>query len=349
MDVSRINALTPAPRHVDWRKLTANEIIKYEKEGTQVPEQYLQWAKEFLQDVSAQDKDDTTYEMAAAVTGASSNVSNKTNSLSEEESTGETAKELTAKEKKEQMEHDGASTWKIAKTFRVESKERANESNSGANVTSEISENSENEIQTVEGNMQELLARADEIKGKITAEKSKKDSSSNIGKLLELQNQLKRVGQEAQGILSNSENDFNDYQAVIDIQGPIAATTEEYGSETVEIGKQLRQYPIIGHIIGSQTESIGNSAINAGENHYNIATTASESNTSNLDKILAHKNEVQAKTGVGEAKPHNQEDSSTNKNDPANSASITETDKAASANLDQILQAKIRRGENLNG
>lgn len=348
MDVSRINALTPAPRHVDWRKLTANEIIKYEKEGTQVPEQYLQWAKEFLQDVSAQDKDDTTYEMATAVTGANPNVSGKTNTLSEENPTGQTTKELTAKEKREQMEKDGTSTLDMAKTFRNESKERTQDSISGANLTSNISQSSEGEIQTVEGDMQELLARADEIKGKITTEKSKKDKTSNIGRILELQNQLKRVGQEAQGILANSENDFNDYQAIIDIQAPIGTTTEEYGTETVEIGKQLQEYPIINHI-GRHTESVGNRAIDAGENHYRTATTASETNTSNLDKILAHKNEVHAKTGVAEAKPNKQEENSTNKKDPANSAGITETDKAASANLDQVLLAKIRRGENPNG
>ena len=38
-----------------------------------------------------------------------------------------------------------------------------------------------------------------------------------------------------------------------------------------------------------------------------------------------------------------------NSNDPAEkSAGLTETQKAASANLDQILQSKIRKGENLS-
>ena len=63
MNVSRIEAISP--KQIDWRKLTAKEIIKYDNQGINVPPEYLQWAKEFRADLTANDKDETTYEMAS--------------------------------------------------------------------------------------------------------------------------------------------------------------------------------------------------------------------------------------------------------------------------------------------
>ena len=45
MDVSRIEAISP--RQIDWRRLTANQIIKYQEQGVDVPSQYIQWAQNF--------------------------------------------------------------------------------------------------------------------------------------------------------------------------------------------------------------------------------------------------------------------------------------------------------------
>jgi len=52
------------PRVIDWRKLTAKDIIKYDSEGMTVPSEYLSWAKSFQVDLEKNDTDDTTYEMA---------------------------------------------------------------------------------------------------------------------------------------------------------------------------------------------------------------------------------------------------------------------------------------------
>ena len=57
MDVSRIEAISP--KQIDWRKLTAKEIIKYDNQGVEVPPEYLQWAKDFRADLTANDKDET--------------------------------------------------------------------------------------------------------------------------------------------------------------------------------------------------------------------------------------------------------------------------------------------------
>ena len=64
MDVSRISMITP--KVIDWRKLTAKDIIKYDSEGMNVPSEYLSWAKSFRVDLEKNDTDETTYEMAVS-------------------------------------------------------------------------------------------------------------------------------------------------------------------------------------------------------------------------------------------------------------------------------------------
>ena len=64
MDVARISMITPKP--IDWRKLTAKDIIKYDAQGMEIPSQYLQWARAFHVDLEKNDTDETTYEMAVS-------------------------------------------------------------------------------------------------------------------------------------------------------------------------------------------------------------------------------------------------------------------------------------------
>ena len=81
MDVSRIEAISP--KQIDWRKLTAPEIIEYKEQGVDVPSQYLQWAQGFLADVDAADTDETTYESANSQTTTSTAESAATTTTAE--------------------------------------------------------------------------------------------------------------------------------------------------------------------------------------------------------------------------------------------------------------------------
>ena len=100
MEISAISAVSP--RQIDWRKLTAKEIIKYEQQGVEVPNEYLQWAKQFQADLNSAQNDDTTYEMAAGAS-ANLNAAASTDAATEEGSEGEEAKNLTAAEKRDKM------------------------------------------------------------------------------------------------------------------------------------------------------------------------------------------------------------------------------------------------------
>ena len=71
MDVSRIEAYNP--NKINWRNMTAKEILKYEKEGVHVPDVYTQWAHYFLNNIQKYDNDEITYENAKAITRHQSN------------------------------------------------------------------------------------------------------------------------------------------------------------------------------------------------------------------------------------------------------------------------------------
>ena len=81
MDVSRIEAYNP--KYYNWRDMTAKEILKYNKQGVEVPDIYVQWAQEFLRNVSKYDNDEVTYEKAKSVErhAAVSTKSNVNNNL----------------------------------------------------------------------------------------------------------------------------------------------------------------------------------------------------------------------------------------------------------------------------
>lgn len=64
MDISKIDAFNP--NRIDWKRLTAKEIMKYEDRGVEVPDIYLQWAHEFLNAVEEAQNDEVTYEIATA-------------------------------------------------------------------------------------------------------------------------------------------------------------------------------------------------------------------------------------------------------------------------------------------
>lgn len=55
MDIQRLNS------NIKWQQLTAKEILKYQQEGEQVPNEYQQWAAAIS--AALEVNDDVTYEM----------------------------------------------------------------------------------------------------------------------------------------------------------------------------------------------------------------------------------------------------------------------------------------------
>ena len=169
MDVSRIEAISP--KQIDWRKLTAPEIIEYKEQGVEVPSQYLQWAQSFLNDVNAADTDETTYESAntqtttptaesAPITNESSDVADST---AEEGAEIEEEPKTPAEAKREEMEAGGASLVDIAKVFIKDSRDSRGDTVRSSFVMAVTANQSENEIQALDNHMKALLNKADAI------------------------------------------------------------------------------------------------------------------------------------------------------------------------------------------
>ena len=177
MDVSRIEAISP--RQIDWRRLTAKEIIKYEQQGIDVPMQYLQWAQEFVNSVYSDDK--TTYQMAST-TVTKDNPNNAAQVNSEEASgeeidaTDESAEEepkTEAQTKREALQDNGVSLRKQARIFTGDSKAAKKEVIKSVFEISSAEKSSEKEIEMLELYMHILLSKAESAQEEFKSEVEK--------------------------------------------------------------------------------------------------------------------------------------------------------------------------------
>lgn len=361
MDVSRIEAISP--KQIDWRKLTAKEIIKYDNQGVNVPLEYLQWAKDFRADLTANDKDETTYEMAAQNVNKSMTESAQVpvdTESGDENSTEETDEEsaevkTAAQQKRQDMQDSGVSLRRQARVFTKDSNEASKSVLQSAALISNTEDMSNNEIQALDNYMNQLLSKAEGIQNELKSEVAKindgKNDVSSFGKINKLQKQLEQYGNEGQSNLAGSEADFNMYESMINGQTDVIFNAQDFGTETIGIGNELLQsrrhwFFLFDYIIGKRAVKSGERAVDFSEMTTQIQTEALAVNSENLSSVAGLKNDVQDKTGVAaisQPKQGDNNNSQDEKENPSNKA--TETDNAASANLDQILQAKIKKGE----
>lgn len=199
MDVSRIEAYNP--NKINWRSMTASEILKYQKQGVHVPDVYTKWAVEFLQNIKKYDNDEVTYEKAHSIARHQSNEaktneqsrSNKNTKISDldkpkddksddtaslvvenadikapsqgDQSTsqdGTEAIQLTAAQtKRKDLRDNGVSLRKQALSFTKDSNVTAQEAVSEAQIVKNLQNSSDNEISSLENQMRELIAEAD--------------------------------------------------------------------------------------------------------------------------------------------------------------------------------------------
>ena len=134
MDVSRIDAYRP--QIYDWRNMTAREIIKHKDDGDKVPAMYLQWARDFLNSIQADDV--TTYEIATSGRTKTQQNLQKENETLQAESATEQDSEVgdeqqppqlsKAQQDRQEMQNNGTSLRKQAKYFRKQSRELTSKS-----------------------------------------------------------------------------------------------------------------------------------------------------------------------------------------------------------------------------
>lgn len=381
MDVARIEAISP--QKIDWRRLTAKEIIKYEQQGVDVPPQYLQWAQEIRNSLDT--SDDTTYEKAVSSPApipesASTDTQVPIDASTEGEpvveeptaqnESGEKVEDKSAaQQKREELQNSGVSLRNQAKIFTQDSKANNLEVLGSAAAIIALENQSVNEIEGLESYMAELLAKAEatqnELKNEVANIDNDNNGQSSIGQINKLQAQLEQYGAAGQASVSSVEGNLIQYESVLNAQSGIILNTMDFGVETVNVGNDLltsiKGYGflrILDYIFGKRAVSVGSNAVSNSQTVGDIQNQALASNSDNLSTASGYKLQIENLTGVaGAAQSQSQEDSGAEQNSEqaesektvktAQNDGTDETAKA-STNLDEILKRKIRKGENIN-
>ena len=174
MDVSRIEAISP--RQIDWRRLTANQIIKYQEQGVDVPSQYIQWAQNFVNSIYSDDV--TTYEMSESNSISSQKTSVDSTTTTSESETSQTVddtsqdenvdeKNLSAKDYVALLKSQGMGKYEIAKELKTKSKEKKTEADNSADICYSSADSAAVSIENLESYMSDLLSQANDIKSQM--------------------------------------------------------------------------------------------------------------------------------------------------------------------------------------
>lgn len=379
MDVSRIEAISP--RQIDWRRLTANQIIKYQEQGVDVPSQYIQWAQNFVNSIYSDDV--TTYEKATSSSSVetSTNTSDVTSENTEEtapvDESGDTTTEETnkteAQTKREQLQQDGVSLVDQAISFTSDSNAGRKAVNESASIISDAQDASVNEIQELESYMDELLAKAEQTQNEFKNEVSKinedKSDKSTFAKINRLQQELQKMGTQGQSEISATEANLIGFDSLINAQTPTIASALDFGGETVTVGNELMDVAKRSGLMGifyympiaKTTINAGNSAVDASDNTLNLQNETLDINNANKSTASSFKIQVQSKTGVaaapvlkGEAGSDENSDSNSQEAGKTQNNLTSNSDKTDLANnqtasLDEILKKKIREGQYVDG
>lgn len=379
MDVSRIEAISP--RQIDWRRLTANQIIKYQEQGVDVPSQYIQWAQNFVNSIYSDDV--TTYEKATSSSSVetSTNTSDVTSENTEEtapvDESGDTTTEETnkteAQTKREQLQQDGVSLVDQAISFTSDSNAGRKAVNESASIISDAQDASVNEIQELESYMDKLLAKAEQTQNEFKNEVSKinedKSDKSTFAKINRLQQELQKMGTQGQSEISATEANLIGFDSLINAQTPTIDSALDFGGETVTVGNELMDVAKRSGLMGifyympiaKTTINAGNSAVDASDNTLNLQNETLDINNANKSTASSFKIQVQSKTGVaaapvlkGEAGSDENSDSNSQGAGKTQNNSTSNSDKTDLANnqtasLDEILKKKIREGQYVDG
>lgn len=379
MDVSRIEAISP--RQIDWRRLTANQIIKYQEQGVDVPSQYIQWAQNFVNSIYSDDV--TTYEKATSSSSVetSTNTSDVTSENTEETAPVDESGDITTEEtnkteaqtKREQLQQDGVSLVDQAISFTSDSNAGRKAVNESASIISDAQDASVNEIQELESYMDELLAKAEQTQNEFKNEVSKinedKSDKSTFAKINRLQQELQKMGTQGQSEISATEANLIGFDSLINAQTPTIDSALDFGGETVTVGNELMDVAKRSGLMGifyympiaKTTINAGNSAVDASDNTLNLQNETLDINNANKSTASSFKIQVQSKTGVaaapvlkGEAGSDENSDSNSQEAGKTQNNSTSNNDKTDLANnqtasLDEILKKKIREGQYVDG
>lgn len=336
MNVSAIGPVSAS--QIDWRRLTAKEILEYDAQGVEVPDQYLQWAKSFQEDLTSSDKDETTYEMAQAA-GATQNTNQQSTVESENP---ENPENLSANQKAFQMASEGAGYFTIARELAGDSKIKAGEAGEATKALEDLGKRSDDAISALDGYMSDLLAKTDELKSQIESKIANANNKEAINEVKSLQRQLEQCGISGQNTVAVYDMDLKQCQAEMESFAASGESAIDYGSVTKEMGSNIKKLggivlPMFGHYV----EAVGKMAIGKGSEAADAFTEASGKNSQNLSDIVEYARDIKDVTGVSSVDVSDNEQSEEEKQKKQQEELGVSN---GSASFDTVVQAKIKQG-----
>ena len=381
MDISRIEAYNPSK--INWKNMTAKEILKYKNTGTDVPVIYYQWAIDFINDVNKSQKDDITYEKATSGQSSAADMKNMATST-ENVGDSDTAESITAegeenstlnlsdaKSKRKEMADSGNSLRDIGLEFTKDSIKFAAESILSIFTLYSSETKSNDEIGNLEGEMTEIITEAKTKKADIQNSVSKMNQKDNINlseieKLNQLGNEIQKLGKTGMDEIDNSEAGLLGLENTIDSQDIIIEQAKNFGSETVEIGKDLIIQAmhedfirmIVDLAIGIGAVAFGGISVMNGNKNESVQLSATEINSENIDTAKSKRHEVTDATGVQSKNKINNNSQNTSEKDEITGKTKeenksvktsqndgTDTTDKRNISLDELVKQKVRRGE----
>jgi len=298
----------------------------------------------------------------------------------DEEQVANEEEKSAAQSMRENLDAQGVSLRSQAKIFTSESKSTWKTTLISRALMATLGGQSDDEIESLENYMEQLLAKAEatqnELKSEVENINSGQNDESSFQKIDKLQQELQHYGVDGQSQISGSEALFDGFNTSLNAQSGVIDHAIDFGTETVDIGNDLISQRtsfwrrIINYIIGRRAISAGTHAVKRGDATGTVQSAVLSANNSNKSEVSALKAKVEAKTGVA-ANPakqtksdkdiksdeeNNEQNSITKKQqeqdekDNENKATaapdpIKDQLKVASADFDEIIKHKLRRGE----
>ena len=227
-DVTRLPFQQPKTQTVvNWNSCTADEILNYEEEGQEVPEQYLKWAEEMAAAMNVQD--DVTYEMA--------------NGQVNEEEGGMNAAQTFRSE----LGDSGVSLKQQGQIFITECQDKEEQTLASIENMAPLLSQSEEINEEASQLADQTKSRLQEISDQINAQVSEKNtvktrflgSNEDKGELKGLQAVAGALANAASAQLEGLNENLTDIQGVVNEGAAISQLSQDYGTETVAIGNEL--------------------------------------------------------------------------------------------------------------
>ena len=234
---------------VNWGSCTAEEILEFEEQGQEVPEQYLSWAEEMAASMNVQD--DVTYEMAQMESGGSGNA---------------------AADFRQQLSEDGVSLKRQGQIFTEESRNKEeltlqtiqqmapllNVPEQLEEEAAQIADSTRTQLEVLKSQIESLAAAKDD-KPRMFQGRAER------GEIQGLEAVAKALGTQATNEMEGITQELEEVDKIINEGVASSQLSVDYGAETVAIGAELvGKGSSTGEIIGKVAGAVGGVALGVG-------------------------------------------------------------------------------------